>query len=140
MAAADLPSRLASQAFVAMWFDASMDDAWENGFHPALEEAGYDPLRIDLQEHNQRIDDRIIAEIRNSGLLVADFTNHRQGVYFEAGFALGLGIPVIWTCREDELDKAHFDTRQYNHIDWKDPDDLWLRLYNRIRATAPRLK
>jgi hypothetical protein len=31
---------------------------------------------------------------------------------------MGLGIPVIWLCREDELEKAHFDTRQYNYILW----------------------
>ncbi len=35
--------------------------------------------------------------------MIADFTGHRGGVYFEAGFAHGLGIPVIWTCREDQL-------------------------------------
>lgn len=59
--------------------------------------------------HTDRIDDKILAEIRRSGLLVADFTGHRQGVYFEAGFALGLDVPVIWCCREDEIEKAHFE-------------------------------
>ena len=125
-----------SQAFVAMWFDAALDPVWKEGFEPALKQTGYDPLRIDEKQFNDKIDDQIIAEIRRSGLLVADVTGHRGGVYFEAGFALGLGIPVIWTCRKDELNKAHFDTRQYNHIDWEYAQDLKTRLVNRIEATG----
>lgn len=122
------------QAFVAMWFDASLDSAFADGIKPALETTGYSALRIDRVEHNEKIDDRIIAEIRRSGLLVADFSNHRGGVYFEAGFAMGLGIPVIWTCRESDIAGAHFDTRQYNHITWTLPDELREKLETRIRA------
>ena len=129
--------RDSAQAFVAMWFQPDMNTAFQDGIRPALEEAGYRPLRIDMAEHNDKIDDRIVAEIRKSGLLVADFTGQRGGVYFEAGFALGLGIPVIWTCREDELGNVHFDTRQYNHIVWTTPDDLRIKLRNRIEATLP---
>ncbi len=128
------------QAFVAMWFSPDMDSASEDGIKPALKDAGYDPLRIDMREHNDKIDDKIIAEIRKSGLLVADFTGQRGGVYFEAGFAMGLGIPVIWTCREDDVDELHFDTRQYNHIVWSSPEDLREKLYNRVEATHPRRK
>lgn len=69
--------------------------------------------------------------------MVADFTGHRHGVYFEAGFAMGLGIPVIWLCQEDEIDKTHFDTRQYNHILWNSAEDLYQKLLNRIQATVP---
>jgi len=126
------------QAFVAMWFDKELDVAWEKGFKPALIETGYTPLRIDKEEHNEKICDEIIAGIRESGLLVADFTGQRGGVYFEAGFAKGLGIPVIWTCRKDNSENLHFDTRQYNHIIWEKPEDLKEQLINRIRATLPR--
>lgn len=126
-----------NQAFVAIWFSAQLSDAWEQGFKPALESTGFDPLRVDLAEHNGKIDDFIIAQIRRSGLLVADFTGHRGGVYFEAGFAMGLGIPVIWTCRKSDINELHFDTRQYNHIDWENPQELKERLQNRIAATIP---
>jgi len=123
------------QAFVAMWFDNDMSSAYTDGIKPALKECGYTPLRIDKQEHNDKIDDRIIAEIRQSGLIVADFTGQRGGVYYEAGFAKGLGIPVIWTCHKDEVDDLHFDTRQYNHIVWENPLDLKDQLIDRISAT-----
>jgi len=125
------------QAFVAMWFTDELRSAWEDGFSPALRDAGYNPLRIDSVEHNEKIDDRIVAEIRRSALLVADFTGGRGGVYFEAGLAVGLDIPVIWTCRSDHVDQLHLDTRQYNHIVWKRVADLRERLVQRIRATAP---
>ena len=123
-----------TQGFVAMWFDDSMQDAYEKGFKAGILKAGYDPVRIDGVEHAEKIDDRIIAEIRRSKFLVADFTGHRGGVYFEAGFALGLNLQVIWTCHKDDLKDLHFDIRQYNCIDWTEPSDLAERLKNRIGA------
>lgn len=125
-------------AFVAMSFNADMENTYEQGFEPALRDTGFRAIRVDLIEHNGKIDDRIVADIRKSALVVADFTGHRQNVYFEAGFAMGLGRYVIWTCRESDISQAHFDTRQYNHIVWRDAADLRLRLQNRIEATIPR--
>jgi nucleoside 2-deoxyribosyltransferase len=128
-----------AQAFVAMWFNDATNDAFVNGIGPAIAAAGYKPIRIDKKEHNNKIDDEIIAEIRRSRFLVADFTcelgKTRGGVYYEAGFALGLGIPVIWTCKNTSMDDLHFDTRQYAHIVWKDAGDLLVQLKNRIGAT-----
>ena len=86
-------------------------------------------------EFNDKICDEIIAHIRKAKFVIADVTQHKTGVYFEAGFAMGLGKPVIWTCKEEDLEKVHFDTRQYNHIFWKDENDLYERLTRRIQAT-----
>lgn len=134
------------QAFVAMWFDESVDEAYEKGIEPAIRDAGYRPLRIDKKEHNNKIDDEIIREIRRSRFLICDFTCelvkhkgeptalHRGGVYYEAGFAQGLGIPVIWMCHADHIEHVHFDTRQFNHIAWQTPEDLKTKLRNRIGA------
>lgn len=126
------------QAFIAMWFDASMDDAYENGIDPGVRDAGFRPLRIDRKEHTNKIDDEIISEIRKSRFLIADFTSSpnqpRGGVYFEAGFALALGKPVVWCCRSDCIEQVHFDTRQFNHIVWSHPAELRSKLKNRIGA------
>lgn len=63
-------------------------------------------------------------------------------MYFEAGFALGLGLQVIWTCKKSELDekKIHFDTRQYNFVTWEENklDEFKVALQNRIEATIGR--
>lgn len=125
------------QAFVAMWFDDSMLPIYTSAICPGIESAGYKPFRIDRKEHNNRIDDEIIVEIRRSKFTLADFTAHRGGVYFEAGFTIGLGRHVIWLCREDELDRLHFDTRQYNFIKWTPDkiDDLSRAISRRILAT-----
>jgi hypothetical protein len=123
-----------AQGFVAMWFDKQMEPAWEEGFYRAIDEAGYIPRRIDNKEHINKICDEIIAEIRRSRFVVADFTGHRGGVYYEAGYAGGRDIPVIWTCRKNELSKLHFDIRQYNCIDWEAPEELARRLKARIEA------
>ena len=63
---------------------------------------------------------------------MADVTQQRQGVYFEAGFAQGLNIPVIWTVSEKDKDNIHFDTRQFNHIIWQTTEDLKNQLYDFI--------
>lgn len=135
-----------SQAFVAMWFGPEVSNAYVDGIAPAVRDSGYTPMRIDQKEHANRIDDEIIAEIRRSRFVVADFTCGtvddggkpiaipRGGVYYEAGFAQGLGIPVIWMCRQDHINHVHFDTRQFNHITWTDATDLRVKLKNRIGA------
>ena len=138
-------------AFVAMWFNDEVTSAYEKGIGPAVREAGYEPMRIDRKEHSNRIDDEIVAEIRRARFLVCDFTCGllpdnaaksgetaiaRGGVYYEAGFAHGLGKKVIWTCRSDLIDHVHFDLRQYNTILWEDgkEDKFRQALLNRIRA------
>ena len=129
-----------SQVFVAMWFDDSTTAAWEDGIKPAIENTGYMPMRIDQKEHVNKIDDQIIAEIRRSRFIVADFTHGRGGarggVYYEAGFAYGLNIPVIFMCRKNAFKRIHFDTRQYNHIVWKNPVELREKLEKRIGAVV----
>ncbi len=123
-----------AQGFVAMSFDRDLTAAWTNGFDPAIRAAGYIPSRIDAKEYVGGISDEIIAEIRRSRFVVADYTQQKNGVYFEAGFALGLGLKVIPTCRENEIEKLHFDIRHLNTLTWIKPEDLAEKLSQRIRA------
>ena len=129
-----------SRAFVAMWLDSSMNDLWKKGIEPGIRDAGYDPVRIDKTEPIDKIDDAIIAEIRRSRFIVVDFTHGdlgaRGSVYYEAGYAHGMDIPVIFLCRKDMIDEIHFDTRQHKHIEWEKekPSELREKLANRIAA------
>lgn len=130
------PNLESKQAFVAMWFDESMDEIFKNGISPIEEDTGFNMFRVDKTHFiNEKICDKIIAEIKQSRFLIADVTGQRQAVYFEAGYAMGMGLPVIWTCKESEVDRCCFDTRQYPHITWKDAEDLRTQLKEKILAT-----
>jgi hypothetical protein len=121
--------------FIAMWFDPLMNEPYELGIAAAVRDSGFTAVRIDRKEHNNQITDEIMAAIRGSEFMVADFTGHRAGVYYEAGFARGLGREVIYCCREDAFKERHFDTSVINHVVWTDPADLQRKLADRIRAT-----
>ena len=127
------------QGFVAMWFDESMDDAYKYGFKLAIQDAGYKPRLIKEKEYLGGVVDEILAEIRKSRFVVADFTSSTQagargGVYFEAGFAYGLDIPVFLTCRKGCKEGVHFDIGHLNRIEWTDPKDLRKKLKDSIEA------
>ena len=126
------------QAFVAMWFHDEVTPLYIDGLRPAIRKAGYREFRIDEKPDADKIDDEIIAEIRRSRFVVADLTygemGARGGVYYEAGFAYGLGIPVIYTCRKDLIDEVQFDTRQFSHILWENPEEIVEPLKHRILA------
>jgi hypothetical protein len=126
--------------FVAMWFKPKMTTIYEEAIAPAIRAAGYSPLRVDQHEHNNDITDEIIAQIRRSKFLVSDYTGHRGGVYFEAGFARGLGLEVFMTCRQDNMKYLHFDVRQRICIEWTEDNLPYLqkKLTDKIEATLGR--
>ena len=126
------------KVFVAMNFDKTYNALW-NAIKEVIAEAGFNPIRSDKKEHVNLIDDFILTQIKESRFIVADFTGQKHGVYFEAGYARGLGIPVIWMCKKKTIDKLHFDVNHYNQIDWKSHEDLSFRLSNRIKGLAGEL-
>lgn len=102
------PNRASRQCFVAMWFNDEMNDAYNKAIKPAIEfvepgetESRFKAVKIDNVEHVNDINDEIISQIRRSRFMVCDLSGYRGGVYFEAGFAYGLGLDVIYTCRKD---------------------------------------
>jgi len=122
------------RCFVAMWFDDSLDSVYAMGFVKAIEECGFRPYRVKEDPTNKAIVDKILAEIRRARFVVADFTGHRTSVYYEAGFAHGLGREVIGCCCADYVKDLTFDTRHLGHVVWKNADDLREKLADSIRA------
>jgi hypothetical protein len=127
-----------TSGFIAMSFHEELADAYSSGFQVGVLGAGYDPIRVDRVEHINKIDDEIIRQINGSRFLVADFTGHKGGVYFEAGYAMGKGLPIFWTCRKSDMRELHFDIRQFNCISWESPSELAIRLRSRIEAVLGR--
>ena len=128
-------NQFSRDCFVAMWFDTSMEETYQVGIYSPLKDLGYNPIRVDKKEHNDRIDQQIFDEIRKSRFMISDITGHRGGVYYEAGFASGLGLPVIQTCKESDFEKRHFDVFTINTIVYKTNEELAARLRQRVLET-----
>jgi hypothetical protein len=139
---------ISNNCFVAMWFEDEVNKIFNDYMLPAIQaktlngemipnEKSFKAIRIDLKEFNDEILDNIISEIRKSRFVVADFTGNRGGVYYEAGFAYGLNLDVIFTCKRDffEKEKLHFDVNHKNFLLWENGEDLYKKLRARISAT-----
>ena len=107
-------------------------DQIRQGTKAAVEATGNEVYYVDLDAHNGNISDKIIEEIRNCKFLVADFTCQNAGVYYEAGYAKGIGKTVIYTCRQDDFVNVHFDIKQIQFVIWTDENDLEDKLKEQI--------
>jgi hypothetical protein len=135
------PNQESSIVFIAMKFEDKLKEYSDKWFESGIKKAGYRPIRIDKYNHNNLIDDEIIANIRKSKFIIADFTDNSAGVYYESGFARALNIPVINLCNKECFEstdkKVHFDTNHYPFLlwEWDKGDDIRDRLKIRIEST-----
>jgi nucleoside 2-deoxyribosyltransferase len=121
-------------AFFARKFDNPvLDKMFDECFRPAVAETEFE-LRIASQKAGN-IDAIVEDEIRRCRFLIADLSDDNLGAYWEAGFAEGLGKPVIYLCAEKgaegENKVTHFDTNHRHTVRW-DP--------NAMEQTAKMLK
>lgn len=122
-------------AFIAMWFDVNATGNYRTATKDAIRQAGYEPVIVDEVMHNDFIMDKIINQINEARFVIADFScapetvdkdkiknGVRGGVYYEAGYAKGLGLQVIHTCNKNTFDqnRLHFDIQQKSTIIWED--------------------
>lgn len=122
--------------FVAMSFGETETEIYTHGIKLAIEATGYEPYRVDEQhlEQEQTINDAMMAAIKKCGFMITDFTRQRPNVYFEAGYGLGRGLKVIYTCHADHFAETHFDTNNYPHIVYSSAEELRLKLIAKIEA------
>lgn len=124
-----------NKCFIAMSF--SSDKAiLRSTIKNIVSDLGYIPIVIDEIEidNGVTINDAMIRYIRECRFLIADFSDQKHGVYFEAGFALGLGRKVIYTCSSEDFENTHFDTNHYPHIVYNSFENLAIRLKDKILA------
>ena len=117
---------------VAMSFADGTENLRES-IREGISKAGYVATFIDEVEHNEFITPELLSYIRRSRFVVVDLTHQNNGAYFEEGYAMGLGKPVIQLCQKGV--KLHFDIAQKNTIMWEQEEDIPERLINRIKAT-----
>lgn len=107
--------------FIAMKFgDVLLDPFVKNVVKPAVVELGYN--LIDLRDVAQPgiIDNILREKIRDAAFILVDLTHDNSGAYWEAGYAEGLGKPVLYLCEQVKFDekKTHFDTNHCTAVIW----------------------
>lgn len=127
--------------FASKWGDPQLDRMLIDVLIPAVAQTGFRLFRLDHDPRAGLIDDRMRVEIRTSKFVIADLTHDNSGAYWEAGYAEGLGKPVIFVCEKSVFaeSETHFDTNHHLTVVW-DEDDLVgtaNRLKATIRATLP---
>lgn len=132
-----------SAAFMAMPFaEDTVRTALEECFRPAVSETGFILERLDDQPQAGLIDDHLRVAIQSCRFLISDVTHDNSGAYWEAGYAEGLGKPVIYTCEESVFlgdEGPHFDTNHHLTVVWnaENFDQAADRMKATIRATIP---
>ncbi len=128
-------------AFMAMEYgNQSLDRLVNDHFRVAVRETGFYLRRLDDEPRAGLIDDRLRVEIQSARFLIVDLTHKNAGAYWEAGYAEGLGKPVIYTCERSKFREAsHFDTNHHLHVLWtmEAVDTAVKELKATIRATIP---
>jgi hypothetical protein len=132
------------KAFMAMKFgEPALERMLADVFRPAAAMAGFDLFKLDDVPKAGLIDDRLRVEIQASDFVIADLSHDNLGAYWEAGYAEGLGKPVIYTCEQAKFEttKTHFDTNHHLTIVWDPgkPDEAGNALKATIRATLPHV-
>ena len=129
------------KAFMAMQYGDSKLDAIYKEIKKVVNQTGFELFRIDEVLKAGLIDNQLRVEIRNSRFLLAELTKNNSGAYWEAGFAEGLGRPVIYLCEKKKFKKfkTHFDTNHHTTIIWDEENlsNAMKQLKATIRATLP---
>jgi len=123
-------------AFVAMSIDptnAELEDildAIKEGAH----RCGIQAERIDEDQTNERITDRILKAIDNAEYIIVDLTNSRPNVFYEAGYAQGIGKTPVYIAKLGT--RLEFDLKDYPIIFFKNMKQLKDNLESRLRTLA----
>jgi hypothetical protein len=100
--------------FVLMPFAPEFDDIYKLGIRAACVEAGGYCERVDEQQYDGDILQRVYNQIRTADLIIADMTGRNPNVFYEVGYAHALDKRVILLTK-DAAD-IPFDLKHYPHI------------------------
>jgi nucleoside 2-deoxyribosyltransferase len=124
------------QGFIAMWFNDELVEVRDN-IQAAITETGYKSYCIWNEHFAERIMDKALGSIRSSRFVVVDLTGSRGSVFFEAGFAHGLGVETIYVFDKNKVEAGsalEFYVRHYQCYGYDNPADLKEKLVDAIKA------
>ena len=119
--------------------DPELDSFVNEVVKPATREIGYDLVDIRDVARAGVIDNIMRAQIEDAAFVIADLTHDNSGAYWEAGYAEGLGKPVVYICEKTKFEEAstHFDTNHCTTVPWSsdDPDGFRRELIATLRRS-----
>ena len=127
--------------FLAMQFgDERLDTFVREIVKPAIaERLGLELLDMREVAKAGIIDDLMRITIRDAKFVIADLTHNNNGAYWEAGYAEGLGKPVIYICEKEKFDEdaPHFDVNHCTTVMWSAdaPDEFRSELIAVLRRS-----
>lgn len=116
--------------FIASKYEKEINEYLDNYVVTVLEELRYKPKLMRSHPHTNIIDNEMISLIKQSKFVIVDLTKNSLGAYYEAGYAQGFGLEVVYICeksfrenKKNEKSKGvHFDTNHYPINDWEYDD------------------
>ena len=118
--------------FVIMPFEERFDDVYtqiKRTVEVALSDRKASCFRLDESRPSGRITERLLKELKEASLCVADVTGNKPNVMWEVGFAMALGKPTILVTQD--VDSLPFDIRDMQSVRY-DRDHL-------TQSLAPKL-
>lgn len=119
--------------FVGMPFSETMDEIFSL-IKAEASKVNLNAIRVDKLTGSGFVLKKITQNIENAEFLIFDLTNERPNVYYEIGYAHGVGnegdeILLI----AEEGTKVHFDLGPLNIMYYKSAEDLQLKLLPQLR-------
>ena len=121
-------------AFIAMPMDPddhSLIDVLE-AVKDAATKCGVNVERIDEVQSNEPITDRILESIQRAEYIIVDLTHSKPNVFFESGYAHGLGKIPIYFAKQGT--KIEFDLKDYPVLFYRNLKELKDSLEKRIKG------
>jgi hypothetical protein len=130
--------------FVIQPFDKGpYDKRYNELLEPAIIDAGLTPYRVDQDPRVTIPIEDIEKGIREAEVCLADITTNNPNVWYEVGFALACGKPVVLICAEPRPEPFPFDVRHrtiipYSRESITDFEKLKKEVTARLKAQAKK--
>jgi hypothetical protein len=103
--------------FAAMPFAREYEDTFFVAMAPSADSVGAVCRRVDQEEYVGDVVRRLEEMIRSAVAVMVDLSEAKPNVFYEAGFAQGLGKPTIAIC-STPLRELPFDVNHWNIIEY----------------------
>jgi CheY-like chemotaxis protein len=117
--------------FVAMPFSGRLDALYKAAIVPAIQELGYQCVRMDEVAHNRESYVELVEHLKTSKLVICLADDANPNVYYEVGYAHSMGKEVLIVA--ENVDDLRFDVRGRHAIAYgKNPKSVRTKLVERI--------